>query len=86
LAINLWLDMAGHMVGFMVDYNLLKRALLTVEEIAAFFVVSRDTVYRIAQKGKIPAVKSVISDAHRYTSRRCPTLTIRTISTASSIE
>lgn len=31
--------------------------LLTLEELAAFLKVSRDTVYRMAQKGKIPAVK-----------------------------
>jgi excisionase family DNA binding protein len=32
-------------------------ALLTLDEIAAFLAVSRDTVYRMAQRGKIPAVK-----------------------------
>lgn len=32
-------------------------ALLTLDKIASFLAVSRDTVYRMAQKGKIPAVK-----------------------------
>ena len=31
--------------------------LLTLDEVAAYLKVSRDTVYRMAQKGKIPAVK-----------------------------
>lgn len=31
--------------------------LLTLEELAVFLKVSRDTVYRMAQRGKIPAVK-----------------------------
>lgn len=31
--------------------------LLTLDELAAFLKVSRDTVYRMAQTGKIPAVK-----------------------------
>lgn len=32
-------------------------SLLTLEELAAFLKVSKDTIYRMAQKGKIPAVK-----------------------------
>lgn len=31
--------------------------LLTLDELAAFLKVSRDTVYRMAQTGKLPAVK-----------------------------
>ena len=33
------------------------RTLLTLEEIAECLKVSRDTIYRMAQKSKIPAIK-----------------------------
>ena len=39
--------------------------LLTLEELAVFLKVSRDTVYRMAQRGKIPAVK--VGNQWRFT-------------------
>ena len=33
-------------------------ALMTLEEVAGYFRLSKDTVYRMAQAGKIPAFKA----------------------------
>ena len=42
--------------------------ILTVEEVAEFLKVSRDTVYRLTQQGKIPATK--VGNQWRFTKTR----------------
>jgi len=39
------------------DKEILKRQVLTVEQLAEYLQVDKYTIYRLAKKGKIPATK-----------------------------